>query len=99
RLTRHRSDQGRTEVLRANGFRQGQCGRDRGDPDQVARSVRNTFRRLSPVDQNFAVAPASPGRAAPVMYCASSEARKSTALLTARASISGLANRWNCPTI
>src|SRR3954451_23041388 len=39
--------------------------------------------------QNFATAPASTGSAAPVMYFASSEARNSTALLTARASISG----------
>ena len=43
--------------------------------------------------QNFATAPASIGSAAPVMYCASSEARKSTALLTARASITGFGSR------
>ena len=54
---------------------------------RVGEAARNTVRR-----QNFATAPASTGSAAPVMYCDSSDARKSTASLTARASISGFGN-------
>jgi hypothetical protein len=46
RLPRHRSGQGRAEVLRAHRFRQAQCGRDRGNPVQATRSVRVAFLRV-----------------------------------------------------